>query len=117
MVVVPRKQAVPAEPIPQQRLNAMPQLVPSVGGTVLGQLQRSQRSPAPDHRSVASNDHRGWRCFGMGHHPLNRDLLRAPAPAAGNGSGLGTEAVDWGLWVGTPPMQAQDSATLLRLRP
>ena len=42
----------------------------------------------------------------MGHHPLNRDLLRAPAPAAGNGSGLGAEAVElglrWGLcpWIG-----------------
>jgi len=42
----------------------------------------------------------------MGHHPLHRDLIRAPAAAAGNGSGLGTEAVElgirWGLcpWIG-----------------
>ena len=96
---------------PQQRLNAMPQLLSSVGGTVLGQLQQipALPGPAPDHRSVVvvhPTTIAVGGCFGMGHHPLNRDLLRAPAPAAGNGSGLGAEAVElglrWGLcpWIG-----------------
>jgi len=39
----------------------------------------------------------------MGHHPLHRDLIRSPAPAAGNGSGLSTEAVDLSIRGGLSP--------------
>lgn len=79
--------------------DSLPQLLTTIERAVLLQLQQipALTRAAPHHRPVVVVHHAAIFVgggFRMGHHPLDRDVFGAPAPARGDRSGFRAEAVE-----------------------